>query len=134
MQFRFPREHPFNSHTSQFAIFPDFHPHSYLPYTSPMPTTLITQPTGSTQSGDKDGTKRTSFDIQTQTLLPGDMVGVPRPPVPYFVPKKASEYGVRVERRYLNSSPGLPVVKESREMLWDIPRSQRHKVCSTSVQ
>lgn len=66
--------------------------------------------------------------MQTQTCTAADSVGVARPPLPYYVLKKASEYDRRVERRFVGSSPGLPVVRENREMLWDLPRSQRHKV------
>ena len=53
------------------------------------------------------------------------------PPLPYYVKQKAcesSKFANRVEHRFLYSSAGFPVVQSGKEMMWDYPRSQRHRV------
>lgn len=57
--------------------------------------------------------------------------GVASPPLPYYVKQKAcesSKFANRVERRFLHSSAGFPVLHSSKEMMWDYPRSQKHRV------
>lgn len=131
----FPQEHPYTSHTPQFAMFPDTHP--YCRSTMPLQqqdTTISADTNGHSSPQDDKVTLEKSDSIkikvhaQTQTPPFVRTVGVARPPFPYYVTHKASEYGKRVEQRYLASSPALPLVRENREMLWDYPRSQRHKV------
>ena len=88
----FPQEHPYTSHISRFAVFPDtFHP----------------QP--------PDG----MVDAWTQTGSP--------PPL-YQVSQKAVERGQRVECHYLSVPRDISVKSGAGTLLWDLPRSQRHKV------
>ncbi len=85
----FPQEHPYTSHMSQFAVFPD---------------------TSRPASG--------MVDAQTQTG---------GPPSLYKVSHKAVEKGFRVERRYPTTGGASPTSGLG-TMLWDLPRSRRHKV------
>lgn len=78
-----------------------------------------------------EGGGRGKVHAQTQTAPPGEAIGVARPPLQYFVVEKTLKHGMRVERRYMNSSPGIDLVRESREMLWDYPASTRHKVSNS---
>lgn len=97
----FPQEHPFTSHISRFAIFPD---------TNGQTSTI--------NSSDKQ-----QADAQTQTLS-----GVPNPPKLYKVSQKAGDWGQRVECRYPSTPTGVLLESGVGKMFWDLPRSQRHNV------
>lgn len=113
----FPRQHPFTSHTPYFSVFPDTQP-----YCCPLP--LHTQHSAAASHAE-DTVQEGKVNAQTQTATLDEAVGVAHPPFQYYVAEKATKNGHRVERRYINSSPGIPL---SREMLWDYPGSRRHQV------
>ena len=107
----FPAQHPFTSHISKFAVFPGTEPVSgtvLLPLTTPpvVDSSTQTQPT----------------NLSAYGYL------VPRPTAPFYVLKKASESKVRVERHHLLGEAASKDVLGERSTLWDLPRSQRHKV------
>lgn len=108
----FPAQHPFTSHISKFAVFPETQPYQFHP--------LASSSTSSRPSLVSSATQTQPTDLSSYRYL------MPRPTAPFYVLKKASENNVRVERCHH--------LEESEEMisngatLWDLPRSQRHMV------
>ena len=117
IQLPFPQEHPFTSHTPQFALFPDTQPH-------PPPPAQPQHVSKLELDQQDDSNEPETVNAGTQTGI----IGVAQPPYPYYVKHKAFTRGIRVEKRFIGSSHAIPLVKEHGGMLWDIPRSQRHKV------
>ncbi|KAL5510450.1 hypothetical protein EMCRGX_G005992 [Ephydatia muelleri] len=111
----FPAQHPFTSHISKFAVFPETQPYQFHP--------LASSSTSSRPSLVSSATQTQPTDLSSYRYL------MPRPTAPFYVLKKASENNVRVERCHH--------LEESEEMisngatLWDLPRSQRHMRTTT---
>lgn len=106
----FPAEHPFTSHTSKFAVFPDIHPGQAFPDAGALTTSTTLLVTTGTQTQEPD--------------LPNYRHLLPRLTTPFYVLKKASENNVRVECRHLDEE--YEDVPRNRSPMWDLPRSLRH--------
>lgn len=115
----FPQEHPYTSHISRFAVFPHTNRH-----TASRPAT---QPNVSAVQEDGTHAEPATVSVQTQTVPWVSSVGAPMPPTPYYVSQKAFESGQRVECQYLCNTR-IEGADQANMMLWDLPRSQRHKV------
>ena len=148
----FSRSHPLTSHTPNFSVFPDTSVPAVLvqkpsseslkgravirPKTAKVQEVTqqshklvkIQEPAKGQESGVDQKTLNANNVCQvnsgTQTLSDG-AVRSPQPYEPYYVIQKAME-GLRIERKHVGSSPGIPVLVEN-PMLWDYPRS-KHKV------
>ena len=121
----FPAEHPYTSHISRFAVFPDTK--SNLPciqqavQQSASPGLRPDTVSVCTQTPLNHGSQHTATSLSTMA---------PKPATPYYVFQKVGERGHRVESRSLTQ----PVPVETRSgsqgcgLLWDMPRSRRHQV------
>ena len=102
----FPTEHPYTSHISQFAVFPDTHTtHSH---------------TGTTP---QHHTHHRTIGTQITTMRV-----LQRPVTPYYVTQKAFEIGLRRERHPLFPQTSHVTSQDGCGQLWDLPRSRRHQV------
>lgn len=128
----FPQEHPYTSHISRFAVFPDtnHHPPRPPPSSVSVPAGKVTQhPQESTKDCNTTGptTQDTllprTASVQTQTTLTAF-----KPLPAYYVPQKAGEWGLRVEEHHL-SVPGIASLNpDVGRTFWDLPRSRQHRV------
>ena len=118
----FPAEHPYTSHISRFAVFPD------------TKSNLLCIQQAAEQSA-SPGLRPNTVSVCTQTPLTHGSQHTatsvaPKPATPYYVFQKVGERGHRVESRSLTQ----PVPVETRSgsqgcgLLWDMPRSRRHQV------
>ena len=120
----FPQEHPYTSHISRFAVFPDT---NYRP-----PPPVHEEDKQQFQESIKESnappaTQDTllprSASVQTQTTLSSF-----KPLPAYYVPQKAGEWGLRVEEHHL-SVPGIASLNpDVGRTFWDLPRSRQHRV------
>ena len=120
MHLPFPQEHPYTSHISRFAVFPDTK--SSLPLTKP-DGRICEDRSAATDISQGGHHLPGTVDAHTQTLLTS------LKPLPtYYVPQKAGEWGLRVEEHYLGV-PGMPSLNpDVGRTFWDLPRSKQHKV------
>ena len=116
----FPQEHPYTSHISQFAVFPD------TKYRQPLLNDSKQQPCKKKNldiATPQEALLPRTASIQTQTALSSF-----KPLPTYYVPQKAGEWGVRVEEHHL-SKPGIASLNPNvGRTFWDLPRSRQHRV------
>lgn len=136
----FPQEHPYTSHISRFAVFPDTNhrslPLNPIPVPSPADKDSRQFPQESTNESSNTHGRSTAQDtllprtasVQTQTALTSF-----KPLAAYYVPQKAGEWGLRVEEHHL-SVPGIASLStDVGRTFWDLPRSRQHRVSTLAT-
>ena len=133
----FPQEHPYTSHISRFAVFPDT---NHRP--PPLPTPVLSAPAGKDRQPQetKNDSSNTPGPATQDTLLPR-MASVQtqttltsfKPLPAYYVPQKAGEWGLRLEEHHL-SVPGIASLNpDVGRTFWDLPRSRQHRVSTMCI-
>lgn len=119
----FPQEHPYTSHISRFAVFPDTKNQQPFPENNRQSPPCEKKKESDVTVPSPQDVLPKSVSIQTQTALTS------LKPLPtYYVPQKAGEWGLRVEQHHL-STPGTPSLNPNvGRTFWDLPRSRQHRV------
>ena len=116
----FPQEHPYTSHISRFAVFPDTKYQQSFLNDSKQQSCEKKDPESTTP---QEAHLQRTASIQTQTALSSF-----KPLAAYYVLQKAGEWGVRVEEHHLNK-PGIASLNPNvGRTFWDLPRSRQHRV------
>ena len=133
----FPQEHPYTSHISRFAVFPDTY-HRPPPLPIPVPSASAGKDRQHPQESKNDSntpgpsTQDTlvprTASVQTQTTLTSF-----KPLPAYYVPQKAGEWGLRVEEHHLSVPGTASLNPDVGRTFWDLPRSRQHRVSSMIV-
>ena len=116
----FPQEHPYTSHISRFAVFPDTKYRQSFLNDSKQQACKKKDPKTTTL---REAHLQQTASIQTQTTLSSF-----KPLPAYYVSRTAGECGVRVEELHL-SKPGIASLNPNiGRTFWDLPRSRQHRV------